>query len=220
MGTVVRLIRKVQRNTQDYDWKVAAKRSLAGVLVPVFERRVYRIYRIDLDQATEAAGTENTTGQLTFKLLGRAQRDQLKQIEQYAEWLRGELDGKVASGAVCLAALDGQTVAGFNLVSFGEVYIPPLRRSRVFHDGQAWSEHIAVFPAYRKRGLATEIRRRMIEHLRQRGTRRLYGGTYRWNVPALKLARRLGFRELADGHYRRVLTFKFWSWTRVGYGRA
>lgn len=248
MRTIANLIRKVRRNAEDYNWWVAAKRSLAAVLAPVYEHKVYRIYKIDLDHAATAAdlpaknsegktalkrssgpattpsgdcttvrsASEGTGDQFTFKVIGQAEHDHVEQVERYAEWLRGELSDKIAAGSVCLVALDGERVAGFNLVSFGEVTIPPLRRSRVFHEGQSWSEHIAVFPDYRKLGLATQIRLRMFEQLRQRGAKRLYGGTLQWNVPALRLARRLGFRVFVDGHYTRMLGLKAWRWTRDG----
>ena len=56
-------------------------------------------------------------------------------------------------GGLCVVALDGEKVAGFNLVSFNEVYIPLLELKKKFRKDQAWSEQITVSKDYRKQGL-------------------------------------------------------------------
>jgi RimJ/RimL family protein N-acetyltransferase len=45
--------------------------------------------------------------------------------------------------------------------------------------------------------------------------RRFYGGAFPSNVASLELARRLGFRELADIEYHRILLVRRWRLRRV-----
>lgn len=121
-----------------------------------------------------------------------------------AEWFADELGHKLAKGSLCLVALDGNRVAGFNVISFGSIYIPLLNMTRSFREGEAWSEHIGVHKDYRKMGLASQLRYRILAELKLRGIKRLYGGALRSNIASLKLARRIGFKEFADVYYRRI----------------
>ncbi len=132
-----------------------------------------------------------------------------------AEWMRGELVDKIASGSLCLVILDENKVAGFNLITFGGVFIPLIKLKRVFHQHDAWSEHIAVHKNYRRRGLATQLRYRIFDELRRRGYKKLYGGTLVSNKPSLKLAHKLGFKEIADIRYLKILDSKSWRFNRI-----
>jgi hypothetical protein len=74
------------------------------------------------------------------------------------EWLEGRLASKLAKGSLCLVAMDGNIVAGFNLVGFGEVHMPLVNGKRIFRNGSAWSEQITVNTKYRGKGLGSELR--------------------------------------------------------------
>jgi L-amino acid N-acyltransferase YncA len=80
---------------------------------------------------------------------------------------------------------------------------------------EAWSEHIAVHKPYRQMGLGSELRSRIFEDLKSRGIKRLYGGTLSSNLPSLKLARRMGFKELVDVRFVCILGFRSWSYRKV-----
>lgn len=205
-------VRKVQRNVEDYGWGVVARKTLAHLLRLFYFHQVYRIYRIELD-GTQPAG-EDVPG-FTFKLLGPEDCDAIAQIESHAEWLHGTLQRRLGAGDMCLAVLEGSRVAGFNLVTFGTVHIPLVNLRAGFRAGEAWSEHIAVLKEFRQRGLAAELRYRIFAELRRRGIRRLYGGTLSSNLPSLKLTRHVGFREIVDVDYRRVLHCESWRYRRV-----
>ena len=122
---------------------------------------------------------------------------------------------RIEDGAICLAAFKQEKLAGFNLISFGDVYIPLVELNKAFRKEYAWSEHIAVHKNFRKKGLAIQLRCRILSELKQRGFKRLYGGTLSSNLPALKLARSVGFKELVDIDYMRVLCIKRWRYKRI-----
>ncbi len=139
----------------------------------------------------------------------------ISQVEELEEWLQGGVAAKLDDGGVCLVALDGETVAGFNIVAFGRVEMPLVKTHRDFGKGNAWSEQITVNNRYRGKGLGAELRYRIFAELKERGVRRFYGGTLSDNEPNLKLTRKVGFTEIADIRYCKRFTTKSWSCTRV-----
>lgn len=207
-------IRKVRRNLADYGWWTTIGKSLAVLAAPLYIHRIYRIYRIKVKDAE----IEVPPGlcRFTFQFLTERDRAEIEHVARYADWLHEDLAAKVARGDLCLVAKDEDgEIAGFNLVSFGAVYIPLLAMCRAFRPDEAWSEHIVVHPPYRKQGLASNLRHRIFAELRRRGVRRFYGGTLSSNLPALKLTRRVGFVELVDVHYYRVVQHEYWRYKRV-----
>lgn len=207
------LARRVQRNLQDYGSWVTVKKILASLLSPVFTYRVYRIYKVDLKAAQPQE--ELNPHDITFQVLDANDKHVIEQIETLAEFLRGEVEDRIASGDLCLAALHGEQLAGFNLISFGKVFIPLIEQHRVFRQGEAWSVQIAVHKDFRRRGLGTQLRYRIFDELRKRGVKRLYGGTLRSNAANLKLSRKVGLLEFVDVHYVKVLNFRTWRYRRV-----
>lgn len=211
--TLPALARKFGRNVEDYGWWVAARKALAYCPGFVYSKRVYRIYRINLDQVPPR-GELDARG-FTFKILESGEEQSIQQIENVAEWLQGKLKDRVATGDLCLVALQEEKVGGFNVITFGEVFIPLINLKRTLRPGEAWSEHIAVQKEFRQKGLASELRYRIFEELRRRGIRRLYGGTLVSNLASLKLTRRVGFQEIVDVIYTKVLHFESWHYKRL-----
>lgn len=207
------LFHKVRRNWEDYGWSTAAKKTLAYLLRVVYFQQVYRIYRIKLEDA--APPGEGNVQDFQFRMLTARDTDAIAQIEGIAEWLRGRLRGAIAAGQPCLVAMDGDRVAGFNLIRMDRATLVLVNQTRRLHPRCAWSEHIAVCKDYRRSGLGAQLRFRIFQELKRRGVRRLYGGTLVTNSASLALARSVGFREIADVHYRKILSFKKWRYVRV-----
>lgn len=204
---------KVRRNVEDYGYWVAAKKSFRYLLKKVFYQQSYIIYRIDLSRTSEVP--KSVQGEFTFKIVKFDDCSEIQQIEDLAEWLRGGVRNKIASGDLCLVALRNGRVAGFNLITFGKVYIPLINLNRTFRFKEAWSEHIAVRSEFRKEGLASGLRYRIFQELRQGGIKRFYGGTVSSNLASLKLVHRVGFREIVAVKYTRILGWKNWRYRRV-----
>jgi GNAT superfamily N-acetyltransferase len=236
------LLHKIRRNWQDYGWNVTVKKTLAYLARSVYFQQIYRIYRINLIPAAskwsldlipvgcaskprlnkhgpQRADTEPSAdwgaSSFTFKILTAEDRDAVAQIETIAEWLRGRLGEAIAGGQSCLVALDGDRVAGFNLISFDRAAIPLVNLTRKLRTDCAWSEHIAVRKEYRRAGLGAQLRFRIFRELERRGVRRLYGGTLVSNAASLSLARSVGFEEIADIHYSKFLSHEKWRYKRV-----
>ena len=178
----------------------------------IYEKRVYRVYRIKL---TNYEPVEPSPSDFEYRMITDKDKNVIDQIEDMAEWLEGELAGMLRDKAICLAALENDKLAGFNIVNFGNVYIPLIKMNKSFHDSEAWSEHIAVHKDFRKRGLASQLRYRILAELKKRGVKRFYGGTLRHNEPALKLTRRVGFKELVDVSYIKMFGIKRWKYEKV-----
>jgi GNAT superfamily N-acetyltransferase len=207
------LLRKFRRNWQDYGWNITARKTLAYLIRAIYFRQVYRIYRIKLKD--KAPPADSNAGQFQFRMLTPEDRDEIAQIEGIAEWMRGRLKNTIAAGQPCLAAMDGERVAGFNLIRTDRATLVLVNLTRRLRPNCAWSEHIAVKREYRQSGLGAQLRLRVFQELKRRGVRRLYGGTLVTNTASLKLARSVGFQEIADVHYRKFLSLEKWRYKRV-----
>ena len=204
---------KVQRNLEDYGWRFTIQKILAYLVRSVYFRQVYRIYRIDLaaTKPLEDSGKHN----FTFKILTAQDAGLIAQIENNAEWLRRQLQGKISAGQLCLVALDGEQLAGFNLIDFEQANLVLVNLQKKLRRGFAWSEHVAVKKEFRRTGLASQLRYKIFEELKRRGIRRLYGGTLRSNAAALRLTRSVGFKEIGDIYYQKFFSFESWQYKRI-----
>jgi len=207
------LARKVHRNLQDYGWRITIRKTSAYLIRSVYFRQVYRIYRINLEGLKPSVDSDKH--HFTFKILTVQNVDMIAQIENIAEWLRGRLIEALTAGQLCLVALDGDEVAGFNLINFEHATLILVNLRKKLRRDFAWSEHIAVKKEFRKTGLGSQLRFRIFQELRRRGIRRLYGGTLRSNIASLSLARSVGFKEIGDIHYRKFFSIEKWRYKRV-----
>jgi len=206
------VIKKTLRNYRDYGLCVTLGKIVQSLFSVVFESRIYRIYRIHLNRY-EPPNTDN--GGFVLRLLDQGDEKIISQIENMEEWLSGKIREKLLSESICLLALDGDQLAGFNLVSFGSVDMPIVRMTRKFRSNEAWSEQITVSSDYRGRGLATILRQSIFIILKERGIVRFYGGTLPLNTANRKLSKKVGFQEIADISYRNILNYRTWTFKRV-----
>jgi GNAT superfamily N-acetyltransferase len=200
-----RALRKLRRNLSDYGFLTTLAKMLAALFSVVYVHTVYRVYCRDLGEE-ELPSPPNLPSSIEFRMMDRKNIEDLTvdQIEQMEEWLEGELNRKLREGGVCIVALDGAEVAGFNLVACSRVEIPLVRQTRTLRQNEAWSEQITVHRRYRRHGLGTALRCRMFLELRRRGIQRFYGGALLSNKASHALSRKLGFCEVEDLHYRRL----------------
>lgn len=205
-------IKRLYRNFQDYGLAVTLRKTGSAVLEPILTFRRYRIYRIRLDRFIPG---ELDPGGFELRLLNPGEDELIGQIEAMEEWLQGKVSGKLREGTICLAALENNRVAGFNLVSFGKVRMPLVKMTRQFRENEAWSEQITVGRDYRGRGLASILRLTIFLILKDRGIKRFYGGTLPVNIANRRLSRKVGFREIGDIHYRCILKRKSWAFKRI-----
>jgi GNAT superfamily N-acetyltransferase len=207
------LSHKVQRNLEDYGWHTTIKKALAYLARWIYFRQVYRIYEINLG-AIKPHNYSNKED-FTFTLLTPQNVDMIAQVENTAEWLRGQVKGKIVSGQLCLVALSGEKVAGFNLINLEQASLTLVNRKKKLRQGSAWSEHIAVQKEFRRTGLGAQLRYKIFEVLKSRGIRKFYGGTLQSNTASLRLTRAVGFKEICDIDYRKFFFFENWHFKRV-----
>lgn len=207
------IVKKVRRNIRDYGFAAAAKKSLAALVAFAYESPAYRIYRKEIDPSVDTG--EQPPQPFKLHVLSVDDSSLITQIEEMEEWLAGRVPEMLGDGSLCVLLLDGEKVAGFNLFSVGEVYMPLVNMTRTFRPHEAWSEQITVHRDYRGMGLATILRTQAFAELGSRGIRKFYGGTLPSNIANRKLSRKVGFQEIADIHYRKVLGSKSWFVKRV-----
>ncbi len=206
------MLAKVRRNLRDYGLATTLRKAVLRVLGLIFEVRTYRIYRVILPAS---APLPPPPPGISLRLLDPAQGSLIAQVEGMEEWLSGKVARMLEAGSICLAALEGDRVAGFNLISFDEVEMPLIAWRRRFPAGFAWSEQITVHPLYRGRGLAVTLRRTAFAILARRRCRRFYGGTLPGNAANLALCRKVGFRLITDIRHFKLLFLHRWSFHRV-----
>jgi len=207
------IIRKIKRNYRDYGLALAMKKSLAALVAFAYESTAYRIYRKEIDPSVDTG--EQPPDTFKLHVLGKSDGAFISQVEEMEEWLAGKVLEMLSGGSLCVLLLDEEKVAGFNLFSVREVYMPLVDVRRTFRSHEAWSEQITVHQDYRGMGLATVLRRQAFQELGNRGIRKFYGGTLPSNIANRKLSKKVGFREIADIHYRKVFGSKSWFVKRV-----
>ena len=201
LSAMMRILRKIRRNFRDNSlvWTLIKMFGLIGW--PIYYRRTYRLYRVDLSRMNTPASADVS---FAFRFLKPDDIEYVNQIYHLEEWLEGRMESVFKSGGICLVALDGSTVAGFNLVSFRNMNLPVVQYSRALRSNQAFSVQISVANRYRCRGLGTALRLEIFKALRLRGTRYLYGGTDIHNRANLALCRKVGFKAIADVRYTKL----------------
>ena len=205
-------LKKIRRNLRDYGVPVTLAKGVAYLFRLLYEHRAYRVYKIELDGRHIP---QSAAGPLLFRLLGEKEKEIIGQIEEMEEWLDDKLAEKLKARSFCMVVLDGERVAGFNLVTMDEVHIPLINVRKVLRPGSAWSEQITIQKDYRNRGLATELRHRVYAELEKRGIGKFYGGSLACNTASLKLAQKAGFTFLADVTYCRIFSCRRWEYRRV-----
>jgi ribosomal protein S18 acetylase RimI-like enzyme len=211
--SLITVFRKLARNYRDYGLALTLKKSLASLVSFVYESRAYRIYLKKINPSVDKG--EEPPEPFKLHVLDTTDDDFIAQIEGMEEWLAEKVREMLSGGSLCVLLLDGEKVAGFNLFSVGEVYMPLVRMTRTFRPHEAWSEQITVHQDYRGMGLATVLRRQAFLELGSRGIRKFYGGTLPSNIANRKLSKKVGFCEIADIHYRKVLNSRKWFVKRV-----
>lgn len=204
--------KKLRRNFQDYGLVPTLGKCGLQLLSPVYLSRTFRIYRKNLREPLAEVRCDQG---LRFAEVGLDEGQLLGQIERMEEWLEGRLQELLREGAYCLVLLEGDRLAGFNLVSFREMHMPLVKVRRRLRPFEAWSEQITVGKDFRGKGVATSLRRKMFQNLTARGIRKLYGGTLSSNKANLGLCRKIGLREIADVRFRRIMRSARWRVTRV-----
>ena len=203
---------KIHRNFSDYGLVRGVSKSALYALQPFYKKTAYRIYGLDVQAANPF---EPTDGQFVYRLLLDSDLDAIRQVESMAEWLEGKIAERIRTGSLCCAAMHGEQVVAFNLVSLNEVTIPLVELRWRFQPNEAWSEHISTHRDWRNLGLATNVRHRVISALKQQDIEWFFGGTIRDHAGTLKLASRVGFTELGDIRYRRVFNYQNWSFEGI-----
>jgi len=198
------IFRRIRRNLEDYGLGITCRKCLTyGLIHPIYRRTTCLVYRSKLSLQSELMAPE--PGTFSFRSLEPFNEKALAVVEQQTEWLRGNLSHRLAQGGLCIGALDGENLAGFNLVNLETLRIPLINLERPLRKGRAWSEQITILPQYRHKGLAVALRNVVARELHDRGIEFFYGAAVVPNPASVRLARSAGFDPVGTVTYIRFL---------------
>lgn len=188
--------KRLRRNISDYGMGATLSKVINSVGRLFYYNRAYTIYRSDLRKLPLQSQADDS---FSFRFLGAEEAKPYRtQVLAMEEWLIGAFDSILAEGGRCLVALDGDTLAGFNLVSFNQIVLPVINFTRKLRDGEAYSEQITVAKQYRGRNLGTKLRLELFKALRDQGIQKIYGGTDINNHANLALCGKVGLKPIAN----------------------
>jgi ribosomal protein S18 acetylase RimI-like enzyme len=199
------LFKKIRRNRLDYGWFVCIQKIFANIFKPVFESRAYHLYVIDLKKAV--LQQPRVSKGFEFRFIDHSETTSIVQIENMEEWLHGKLVHKLQNGQKCLVALQGDTVAGFNLIGFNTLELPLIRLKKPLRPVECFSEQITVHPQFRNRGLGTDLRHEVFSAMKSAGYHRLYGGTQICNCANKTLSKKVGLVDFAEVRFMNIAGF-------------
>jgi len=185
-------INRARVSIRDFGLVHTCLRGITGPLSLFFQRREYVIYVKDLRGVQKA---ELRNPGVEFSFLSSQDTATLNQIEKLSGLSRDMVREKVAAEGECIVARSEGAVVGFNLVSTGVATIRYLKMKFPLADTEAWSDQITVAPAFRRGGLASDLRNSMFQRLIARDYTSLIGGYVPFNTKSGALAKKLGFVE-------------------------
>lgn len=198
-------LKQISRNIRDYGLITTITKVADGIVKPIYYRRTYLLYKVDLLNIDipkiDEAG-------LQIRYIDHSEHTIISQIIEMEEWLEKRIYEILDGNGKCLVALDGNKVAGFNLVSFNKIHLPVVHYEFQLGPEEAFSEQITVNIDYRGKGIGSKLRYSLYTNLIAEGKRVLLGGTDIHNKANLALCRKVGLKVIAKITYHKWLNFK------------
>jgi hypothetical protein len=194
-------IKKLWRNIMDYGLWTSFWKSLEFLLKPIYQRKSYILYELNLKTIKIKASDKS---EYAFKILEIEDIDYINQIEKMEEWLKGKIKKRLKNDGICMVVLKDNNVAGFNLATRGEGYIPLLKLKVITNENEAWSEQITIHKDHRRKGLGSELRNRFYNELNKINVRSLYGHRQIWNIASRQSAKKYTVKELIKAQYIKI----------------
>lgn len=183
---LIKLKRKVFRNLSDYGFVSSLKKIITRVFGIFYKRINIIVYRIEIGKNVTGPITND---QFTFSLIDGRSVLHIKMIEKMAEWLEGKIDSDLSTGKkICMTVFDKERLIGFYLAGFEKIYLPTLSITVILKEDEVWGEEIMIDKEYRRKGLATLLKKRIYKELQNRGIKSVYGHVGLYNKASLKSA--------------------------------
>ena len=131
-------------------------------------------------------------------IFSRASREEVAEIAAASGSRPYEVRRRLASGRRCYLGRVAGTPAAAGWVSFDRESIGEQGLRLQLERGEAYVLNCVTAPAYRRRGLYSELLRHIAAALRVEGLRRLWIGADLDNLPSLKGMARAGFQPVLD----------------------
>ena len=205
--------KKIARNIRDYGLGLFIEKLVSKAASPLYGSRSYHIYIVDLNKISPKR--PDSPSDISIRFIGPEESALIAQIEDMEEWLHGEVADKLRRGQKCLAALRGDQVAGFNLISFDVLNAPAVKLRKPLRATECASEQITVRPEFRGQGLGSDLRNAFFLAMKEAGYRRIYGGTDITNTANRALTNKVGFRIFAKARYMTILGKKSLRISRI-----
>lgn len=195
------LIRKTRRNITDFGIAYTALKIGKGLFGIVYDCKALIIYELNFSQNYEP----NKLSGIRIRTLQPHEHAYFSQIVEMEEWLENKISNRIEENGVCIIALTGDEVIGFNLIGFDWVELPLLRIRVQLKKDEAWSEQISVKKEYRKQGVANEIRKVTYDILKQKRIIKLYGHRASYNYASKMSAKKFTKNEIVSARYTKFL---------------
>ena len=198
------LLYKLLRNFNDYGFWICFKKSISYLCKPFYENMVLMVYRVEMENVEVQAAFKHN---FKFKLINSKDSRLINQIEKMEEWLQGKVEGKLQRDGICMVLMDRDKVIGFYLAALGEVFIPLLKLKVILELCEAWGEQVTITKKYRRKGLATELKRKIYSELNKSGIKTIYGHAALNNKATLKSAEKIKSKHLAVIQYLKFINY-------------
>ena len=162
-------------------------------LRPATERDLEFLVRVDRDDEGYSAATDEPPMDMAER---RAEMAGFVRDTDRAAWVVEDTESHARIGALlCLFRdLDSKSGSTLNWDFFDRI------RDSLPEDGRfAEVFNLWVHPGYRRRGLASRLKRHLEKESRSRGVRMIYTHTELSNPHVIELNRKLGYREIRRG---------------------
>jgi hypothetical protein len=195
------LIKKTKRNINDFGMAYTSFKIIKALFEILYESKALIIYELNFTKGYEAKKIDG----VTIRPLRPDEYAYIAQIVEMEEWLENTIANRITQNGICIVAIKGGQLIGFNLIAYDWIELPLLKIKVDMRSDEAWSEQISVKKEYRKKGIANEMRKATYKILKQKRIVKLYGHRAGYNYASKMSASKFTKNEILYAQYNKIL---------------